>query len=86
MSKMPKTPPELLEKILQALGILRLHELSRTLQAALETPTPNDDRLLWLWRLLEPQVRQRVESRIERRVREARLPERKTFEAFDFPF
>ena len=86
MSKMPKTPPELLEKILEALGILRLHELRRTLQAALETPTPNDDRLLWLWRLLEPQVRQRVESRIERRVREARLPERKTFEAFDFPF
>jgi DNA replication protein DnaC len=86
MSKMPKTPPELLEKILEALGNLRLHELRRTLQAALETPIPNDDRLLWLWRLLEPQVRQRVESRIERRVREARLPERKTLEAFDFPF
>ena len=86
MSKMPKTPPELLEKILEALGILRLHELRRTLQATLETPIPNDDRLLWLWRLLEPQLRQRVESRIERRVREARLPERKTFEAFDFPF
>ncbi len=86
MSEMPKTPPELLEKILEALGTLRLHELRRTLQAALETPTPNDDRLLWLWGLLEPQVRQRVESRIERRVREARLPERKTFEAFDFPF
>jgi DNA replication protein DnaC len=39
-----------------------------------------------LWRLLEPQVRQRIESRIERRVREARLPEHKTFDAFDFAF
>jgi len=45
----------------------------RALQSAVETPTPNDDRLLWLWRLLEPQVRQRIESRIERRVRESRF-------------
>jgi len=86
MKEIPKHPPELLEKILQGLQVLKLNELRRALQAALETPTPNDDRLLWLWRLLEPQVRQRMESRIERRVREARLPERKTFEAFDFPF
>jgi hypothetical protein len=27
---------------------------------------------------------QRLEGRIERRIRESRLPERKTFEAFDF--
>lgn len=86
MSQKPKSPPELLEKILEALGVLKLHEMRRTLQAALETPTPNDDRLLWLWRVLEPQLRQRVESRIERRVRESRLPERKTFQAFDFAF
>lgn len=86
MKETPKHPPELLEKILDGLQALKLNELRRALQAALETPTPNDDRLLWLWRLLEPQVRQRTESRIERRVRESRLPERKTFEAFDFPF
>jgi len=86
MTETPKHPPELLEKILEGLQDLKLNELRRALQAALETPTPNDDRLLWLWRLLEPQVRQRTESRIERRVRESRLPERKTFEGFDFPF
>lgn len=86
MRQTPKSPPELLEKILDALGVLKLHEMRHTLQAALETPTPNDDRLLWLWRLLEPQLRARVESRIERRVRESRLPERKTFEGFDFAF
>ena len=79
MKETPKRPPELLEKILDGLQDLKLNELRRTLQAAIEAPTPNDDRLLWLWRLLEPQVRQRIESRIERRVREARLPERKTF-------
>lgn len=86
MKEIPKHPPELLEKILEGLKDLKLNELRRALQAALEAPTPNDDRLLWLWRLLEPQVRQRTESRIERRVRESRLPERKTFEAFDFAF
>ena len=86
MKETPKRPPELLEKILEGLKDLKLNELSRALQVTLEAPTPNDDRLRWLWRLLEPQVRQRTESRIERRVRESRLPERKTFEAFDFPF
>src|SRR5690606_26732623 len=43
-------------------------------------------RLAWLWHLLEPQVKQRLEGRVERRIREARLPARKTFEAFDFAF
>jgi DNA replication protein DnaC len=85
MKETPKHPPELLEKILEGLTALKLHEMRRALQAAVETPVA-EERLLWLWRLLEPQVRARVESRIERRVREARLSERKTFEAFDFAF
>jgi len=49
-------------------------------------PVKDDNRLAWLWRLVEPQLRRRVESRAERRVREARLPVRKTFEAFNFAF
>jgi DNA replication protein DnaC len=43
-------------------------------------------RLAWLWRLVEPQLRLRLESRAERRIRESRLPVRKTFEAFNFGF
>jgi DNA replication protein DnaC len=52
----------------------------------MKSPTANEDRLSWLWRLIEPQLRRRVEGRIERRIREARLPERKTFAEFAFPF
>jgi hypothetical protein len=85
MMRTPILPPELLQKILEALDILQLPELGRALQAALDSPSANDDRLLWLWRLLEPQMRQRLEGRIERRIRQSRLPERKTFEAFDSP-
>lgn len=86
MTQTPKHPPELLQKILEALDILKLPQLRHALQGALEAPTANDDRLLWLWRLLEPQLRQRLEGRVERRIRESKLPERKTFEAFNFAF
>jgi chromosomal replication initiation ATPase DnaA len=46
----------------------------------------DDIRLAWLWRLIEPQLRRRLESRADRRIREARLPVRKTFEAFNLGF
>lgn len=49
MKQTPKRPPELLEKILEGLQDIKLNELRRALQAALEAPTPNDDRLLWLY-------------------------------------
>jgi len=52
----------------------------------LADPSPDRTRVQWLWDLLEPQVRARVESRIERRIRHSRLPERKTFKAFQFDF
>lgn len=42
--------------------------------------------MTWLWRLLEPQLGARIEGRFERRVRESRLPVRKTLAEFDFPF
>ena len=88
MTRTPKTPPErqLLEQILEGLDTLRLGEVRRALETALDEPAPNENRLTWLWHLLEPQVRQRLERRVERRIREARLPQRKTFDAFDFTF
>jgi DNA replication protein DnaC len=76
----------LLEQILQGLEILSLGEMRRAIEQALEEPQPHQERLTWLWRLLEPQIKQRLEGRVERRIREARLPERKTFAAFDFAF
>ena len=78
--------PQLLAQIVEGLDILRLPEMRRALEQALEEPEPHQDRLAWLWRLLEPQLTQRLEGRIERRIKEARLPARKTFEAFDFAF
>jgi DNA replication protein DnaC len=42
--------------------------------------------LAWLWRLIEPQLHQRIEGRVERRISESRLPARKTFGEFDFAF
>lgn len=96
--KKPPTPPTsthpakntseraLLEQILHGLEILSLGEMRRAIEQALEEPQPHQERLTWLWRLLEPQIKQRLEGRVERRIREARLPERKTFAAFDFAF
>jgi DNA replication protein DnaC len=97
MKKTPRTPtskesskttsePQLLERILHGLDILRLSEMRRAFEQALEEPEPHQERLSWLWCLLEPQIKQRLEGRVERRIREAHLPARKTFEAFDFAF
>jgi DNA replication protein DnaC len=52
----------------------------------LTDPSPDKTRVEWLWELLEPQTRARIESRVERRIRQSRLPERKTFGAFQFDF
>lgn len=84
----PKTSSEsqLLERILEGFDVLRLSEMRRALEQALEQPAPHQERLPWLWRLLEPQIKQRLEGRVERRIRDAHLPARKTFEVFDFAF
>ena len=81
-----KSPDELLKFLHDGLGVLGLGELRRALDETLAEPGKDDSRLAWLWRLLEPQLRHRVENRAERRVRESRMPVRKTFEAFNFPF
>jgi DNA replication protein DnaC len=83
---MKLSPDELLTRLHDGLAVLGLGELRRALDEALAEPTKDDSRLAWLWRLVEPQVRRRIENRAERRIRDARLPVRKTFEAFDFGF
>jgi DNA replication protein DnaC len=80
------SPDELLTHLHDALTVLGLGELRRALDETLAEPSKDDSRLAWLWRLIEPQLRRRLESRAERRIREARLPVRKTFEAFNFGF
>lgn len=60
--------------------------MSRSLDELLAGPREDLSRPEWFWLLLEPQVRERLEGRIERRVRESRLPARKTLDAFDFDF
>lgn len=81
-----KSPDELLKSLHDGLDLLGLGELRRTLDETLAEPDKDQSRLAWLWRLVEPQVRRRVENRAERRIRDARLPVRKTFEAFNFAF
>ena len=80
------TPDELLRLLHDGLSVLALGEMRRALDDALAEPAGDDSRLAWLWRLVEPQVRRRVENRAERRIRDARLPVRKTFESFNFGF
>lgn len=78
--------PELVPRIREALTTLRLPHAARRFDELLGEPPADQSRLEWLWALLEPQARSRLESRVERRIREARLPERKTLESFQFDF
>jgi DNA replication protein DnaC len=80
------SPDELLNHLHDGLAALGLGELRRALDETIAEPVQDESRLAWLWRLVEPQLRLRIESRAERRIREARLPVRKTFEAFRFGF
>jgi DNA replication protein DnaC len=80
------SPDELLRHRHDGLAVLGLGELRRALDETIAEPIKDETRLAWLWRLVEPQLRRRIESRAERRISEARLPVRKTFEAFNFGF
>jgi len=44
------------------------------------------DPLVFLWRLLEPQLNHRRERAVERRIQAARFPASKSFDDFDFAF
>jgi DNA replication protein DnaC len=88
LTPVKKARPEdqLLENILDGLAVLELNQVRAALEKSLVEPVADQTRMAWLWQLLEPQVKQRLERRVERRIRDARLPVRKTFAAFDFPF
>ena len=77
------TPDELLKTLDDGLAVLGLGEVRRALEAALAEPGKDESRLAWLWRLIEPQVRLRLENRVERRIHDAHLPVRKTFASFE---
>lgn len=85
-TRAPAAADALVERIGEALTSLGLPRMRQSLVESLAAPASNEGRLEWFWRILEPQLNQRVEARIERRIRESRLPERKTLEAFNFDF
>lgn len=72
--------------IRQGLEVLRLGQMRGVFDESLAQPVSDQSRVAWLWQLLEPEIQLRTEARIERRIKEARLPTRKTFESFDFSF
>jgi len=80
------TAGPVLEQVRAGLVSLRLRHAAKRLEELLSDPAPDISRLEWLWTLLEPQLRESDESRVERRIRQSRLPERKTLESFRFEF
>jgi len=68
---------------LYTLGLTRVRE---RLDELLADPPGGQSRLAWLATLLEPQASQRIERRVERRIQQSRLAERKTLASFDFGF
>jgi DNA replication protein DnaC len=78
---------DLITRLIEALEELRLYDMAAALRRELdEGPRPDDNRLDFLWRLLEPQLRGLRERRIERRLKEARFPASKSLDAFDWAF
>jgi DNA replication protein DnaC len=75
-----------MDAIRSGLASLHLPEMLKAFDEALANPSQEQDRMRWFWQLLEPEVIVRSEKRIERRIREARFPARKTMEGFDFGF
>jgi len=84
--KIPPSDDQLLETLIEGLEVLELGEVRRVLEQSLGAPAGAETRLVWLWGLIEPQVRRRLEGRVERRLRQSRLPERKTLAGYDFAF
>lgn len=85
-----KHPPadRVLESICDGLETLDLGEVRKALEESLAQPADDRPRLEWLWCMLEPQVRKRLEARVARRFRDSHLPEKKTLApgGFDFSF
>lgn len=62
-----------------------LHACAR-LDELVAAPEADQTRLEWLWAIIEPQHRHVCEARIERRIRDSKMPARKTLTEFDFAF
>ena len=76
-----------LEQITGALSRLRLTSMAAQLEVELATgPQDADSRLKFLWRLLEPQLIAHQQRSVGYRIRQAKLPGRKTLDEFDFNF
>ncbi len=85
MSPKTPTPAERLQQLHDALDELKLRDMKDQLAVELDS----DDGEPWLeklWRLVDAQLRARRERAIERRLKAARFPARKTLDSFDFDF
>ncbi len=81
-----KRPDELLELLRKAFDELRLPEMAAQLDATVAEGREDEHRLAWLWRVVEPQLIRRREGAVERRIRAAKFPSRKSLDNFDFDF
>ena len=81
-----KTPDKLAHAVFDGLDTLGLDVLREALEQELASPDTGLQRLEWLWKILEPQVRTRIERRIDRKIKTARFPARKTLDTFNFAF
>lgn len=88
MSRPKTTPPtDRVHQLLEAFDDLGLAAMATALREELDRgPDPDDTRLDFLWRIVEPQLRGRNQRRIERRLAAARFPASCTLEAFDWSF
>jgi DNA replication protein DnaC len=83
MTQKKMRPDELLERIRNALAMLHLPQMAAQLD--LQAP-PDEGSLEMLWRLLEPQVIARQQSAVGWRIRDAKFPEPKSLDNFQFSF
>jgi len=75
------------QQLVSYLSALKLYKIKELLEQELERlDTGQSTATEVLLRLFEAQVRAQRERRIERRIRESKLPERPTLETFDFDF
>ena len=64
---------------------LRLPRAAESLDLVLQTRKSKTD-IVWLSELLERELDQRKDNAVERRIKQAGFPERRTFEQFDWDF
>jgi DNA replication protein DnaC len=84
---MPKDQPRLHELLVQHLLELKLTQIAETYREVLdEAARKNTSMLEVLAALISAEVANRHEHALQRRIRQAKLPPRKTLESYDFTF